>query len=627
MAVEPYLPIYNDYCIFYSWFVFFFLILGLSLKYCVKPNHLKLLTTPSTKLLKKESMKKTYKIFIFLIILIVTIFSVAIVNLNHLVETYIKEVMDDVVKDSEQGIYQFEYKEVYFHAWNGDFEISGVKIEPKDGITDSVKNGVIRSAITGKFNTFTVSGLSFWKFYKTKNIVIDEITVNKPIVELMFNPDVEKPKREFDLSKIFSKKLKSIAIKTFRLQSVKLNINNILRKNHIISVDSMNFTLNDIRLDSMTISNKVPLSFSGLDLFINKSATNISPFYMLETGKFHYKSANKTIEIDSINIIPKYTELQFNNIIPYEKAYLKIKASKLLLSGFDLDSFLATKKIYLDKILLENPYIDVYKNKKLKDPPYSYKKILTQSIREIPIKIKIDTIKAENGFIKVRTIGNKVPQTAAAVLNFNSVHASITGLTNDSVFLDKKPVMNIYFYSKFMGAANLNAQISMPIFNAQNYFKATGSLDKMDASVLNNLLYRLLLIKIESGYLTNVNFDFVADKDSASGYIDISYKNLKIDIKNTEKPNKSVFFVNALVNTITKTNNIKGTASFTRGFISYKHDYNDKFIKYLWKIINNGITNTLLPAKEVKGKSKKYRKDKKQETKDNKKTFKLFKKN
>jgi len=136
-------------------------------------------------------------------------------------------------------------------------------------------------------------------------------------------------------------------------------------------------------------------------------------------------------------------------------------------------------------------------------------------------------------------------------------------------------------------------------------------------------------MRIKSGYILGVDFNFVANKDSARGYIDISYKNLKIDIKNTEKPNKSVVFVNALVNTITKSNNIKGADNFTRGFIQYKHDYNDKFIKYLWKIINNGLMNTLLPAKEIKGKSKKYKKqekDKKQENKNDKKGFNFLKK-
>jgi hypothetical protein len=574
-------------------------------------------------------MKKAHKILISIFIITTVLVTIAIININNLLESYIKEVLDDVVQNSEQGVYQFEYDNINFHIWNGNFEITGVKIQPKPGIADSVKNGVIRSVISGEFTKLTVVGLSFWKFYKTKNINIDEIIVNKPSLKLLYNPDVEKPKQTFNLSKLFNENLKSVGVKEFILKNVDLDINNILRKNLLLSVDSMNFMLNDVRLDSITISNKIPFVYSGINLFINKSSANISPYYMLKTDKFFFNSEEKTVEIDSINIIPKYTEAEFNKMIPHEKAYLKIKTDKLLISGFDIDSILATKKIYLDKILIKKPYIDVYKNKRIKDPPYSYKKILTQTIREIPIKIKIDSIKADDGLIKVRTIGDKVPQTLPAILNFNTFYTSITGLTNDSIFLEKRPVVNIYFYSKFMGKADLNVQISMPVFHAQNYFTVKGNLAEMDARTLNEYLRKLLLMRIKSGYVLGVDFNFVANKDSARGYIDISYKNLKIDIKNTEKPNKSVVFVNALVNTITKSNNIKGADNFTRGFIQYKHDYNDKFIKYLWKIINNGLMNTLLPAKEIKGKSKKYKKqekDKKQENKNDKKGFNFLKK-
>jgi len=340
---------------------------------------------------------------------------------------------------------------------------------------------------------------------------------------------------------------------------------------------------------------------------------------MIKTGHFNLNSEKKLLEVDSIKLIPKYTIPEFHKIIPHEKAYLKIKADHLQLSGVNIDSIRKNQKLYFNKLLIKKPQIITYKDKRLNDPPYKHKKLLSQIIREIPLDLKIDTIKVENGFIKVHTIGIKVPQTEPGEINFNSVYVSVLGLTNDSVLLEKRPSMNINFYSKFMGVADLKAHISMPIFNYKNSFSAKGELGEMDATVLSELLNKVLLVKIKTGKIRSVDFEFMADNDSAKGYIDVSYQDLKVDIKSNKDPEKSMKFMNALINTVAKTNNIKGSPNFKRGFIEHKRDHYKKFINYLWLSLQNGIINTFLPAKDVKEKEKEFKKE-------NKKKIKLFKK-
>jgi hypothetical protein len=146
---------------------------------------------------------------------------------------------------------------------------------------------------------------------------------------------------------------------------------------------------------------------------------------------------------------------------------------------------------------------------------------------------------------------------------------------------------------------------------------------EIDGKVMNEMLNRLLLLNIKSGTVLSTEVEFTANNDSAYGFIDLSYRNLKLDMKSTDDPQKSVVFVNALLNTVAKKNNIKGQTGFTRGFIAYKRNPTDKFFKYIWKAVQTGIINTLLPAKEVKQQSKQFKKDNnkgiKQDKKDNKK--------
>ncbi len=547
--------------------------------------------------------------FSALIILII----IAVINIDHLLEKYIKDELNQIIKLSDHRLYEFKYKDVDFHVWNGDFEISGVEIQPKKGIADSVKNGHIKSFITGKFNNLSIIGLSFWKFYKTKKLEIDEISIIKPQISYSFNPEVKTKKKAFDLNKVFTKRLKSIKVEKINFQNIDFDFNNVLRKNLLLEIDSMNLVLENLVFDSITIQKPIPISYSGINLFAEKISANISKYYMVQTGHFTFNSGKKLLEIDSLQLIPKYTIPEFHKMIPHEKAYLKIKADNLQISGIDIDSIRATQKLYFDKVLVKTPSIITYKNKQLNDPPYQYKKLLSQIIREIPIDLKVDTVRVENGFIKVQTIGDKVPQTKPGEIIFNSAYVNIYGFTNDSIFLEKRPIMSIYFSSKFMGVSDLKTYISMPIFHGKSVFQVKGELAEMDATVLSKLLKRLLLVNIKAGKIRSVDFEFRADNDSAIGYIDISYQNLKIDIKSNKNPEKSMKFMNALVNTVAKSNNIKGTPNFTRGFIAYKRDYNKKFINYLWLSLQNGILNTLRPPKEVKSQSKEFKKGNKKD--------------
>jgi len=155
-------------------------------------------------------MKKSYIILISVFSVFLILLVVALVNVNYLLEKHIKEELDKIITSSDNQIYEFKYKDVDFHVWNGDFEISGVEIQPRTGIADSVQNGNIRAFISGRFDNLFIIGLSFLEFYETKNLEIEEILLENPRLNYSFNPEVKKKeeKKKFDLSKLFTDRLK-----------------------------------------------------------------------------------------------------------------------------------------------------------------------------------------------------------------------------------------------------------------------------------------------------------------------------------------------------------------------------------------------------------------------------------
>ncbi|MCF6240177.1 MAG: hypothetical protein L3J74_02380 [Bacteroidales bacterium] len=573
-------------------------------------------------------MRKIYKILLIVFGILLIVLSIAVHKIDSLLETVVRQELDKMIERTDSSFYYFEYQDVDFHVWDGDIEISGVKILPKNGMRDSVDAGVLRSIVSASFQTISVKGLSFWKYYKTKHILIDEIIILEPEMVLTLNPNVKKVKRKaFNPAKLLSPKLKSIYVENIEFQNLNFELNNVLRKNLMLKIDSLNLGVGDVVFDSLSIKKKVPLLFSQIYLSVQKLAVNISEYYMLKTNNFVLDSRKNLMQVDSIRIIPKYSQREFDQKIPYEKGWIKIDMGQFRIEGFNIDSIREKQKIYLQKIYLNNPNIITYKNKKLKDPPYKYQELISQVIREIPVDFKVDTLIAKNAFIRIQNIGDRVPQTLPANIDFKSGYIKITGITNDSTFVKDKPIINVAFYSRFMGAADLNVHLSLPVFHANNYFTVDAKLSELNGQVMNELLNRLLLLSIKSGTILSTELEFAADNDSAYGFIDLSYRDLKLDMKSTDDPQKSVVFVNALLNTVAKNNNIKGQAGFSRGFIAYKRKPTDKFFKYLWKAVQTGIINTLLPAKAVKEQSKQFKKDNKKGIKQDKKDNKQANKN
>ena len=566
-------------------------------------------------------MRRIHKILLIILGIVVIALIIAVRKIDKIAETVVKQELDRIIKRSDSSMYYFSYEDVDFNVLEGDIEIRGVKIEPKEGAKDSVEAGVIRSILSAGFSVVSVDGIAFWKYYKTKKVVVDDISIRDPKMKITFNPEVEKVKRKaFEPAKLLGKGLRSIYVENVNFENLDFELDNVLHKNLMLKIDSLNLGLGDVVFDSLSIEKKVPVLFSSVYLSVHKLAINLSEYYLLKTDNFVLNSREDLVKVDSIRLIPKYTQKEFDRKIPYEKAWLKLNVGEFRIEGFNVDSIRERQKIYVKKIYVNRPELITYKNKQLKDEPPKYRKLMAQIIREIPVPLKVDSVIVENGFIRVQNIGDKVPQTVPANIDFKSAFVKISGLTNDSVFLEQNPIIKIAFYSRFMGAADLNAWINMPVFHANNYFSVKANLAQIEGKEMNDLLNRILLLNIKSGTVLSTDLDFVADNDSAHGYVDISYQNLKLDMKSTDNPQKSVVFVNALLNTVAKNNNIKSDPGFTRGFIAYKRDkYNDKYFRYLWKAIQTGILNTLLPAKEVKEKSKQFKKENKKDAKQQKK--------
>ena len=124
------------------------------------------------------------------------------------------------------------------------------------------------------------------------------------------------------------------------------------------------------------------------------------------------------------------------------------------------------------------------------------------------------------------------------------------------------------------------------------------------------MLNPLLLVKVKSGEILNMDLSYTADDLSCEGTMDFEYENFKIDIYNTEEQDKKQGLLSLAANTVIKTSNTKESSSYTQGVIKADRVQNKFIFPYLWNAVQSGIVYTMAPImSDIKKQEKASRKN------------------
>ena len=96
-------------------------------------------------------------------------------------------------------------------------------------------------------------------------------------------------------------------------------------------------------------------------------------------------------------------------------------------------------------------------------------------------------------------------------------------------------------------------------------------------------------MRVETGNLKRLAFNFTYDDDRSAGDLLFEYDNLKVHILDKEdRTNKKVqsFFTNILV---LQKENIRDDRSFREGTIAFERDKKKSLFNYWWKSLLSGI--------------------------------------
>jgi hypothetical protein len=151
-----------------------------------------------------------------------------------------------------------------------------------------------------------------------------------------------------------------------------------------------------------------------------------------------------------------------------------------------------------------------------------------------------------------------------------------------------------------MNKALIKATFLLPIKKDLQYH-AEGSVGGMSFFPLNPTLENLAFIRVESGKLNSMHFNFDYNDRSSNGKLTINYEDLKITGLKKEKSGGDNDLKTFLINTVIKNDKNQDMPPEKRtGAISFERDRKRQIFNFWWKSLFSGITASVLNAEKKK---------------------------
>lgn len=305
----------------------------------------------------------------------------------------------------------------------------------------------------------------------------------------------------------------------------------------------------DIRDLMLAFRADKPLEYSVTSIMLDRTTvTRPTDFYSYHIVKTKYDLSNKNLVVDSIRIVPAYGKVEFgrrrgHEIDRFEGLVPFIRANNFIFSPGDSTEL----KIGSAEVRF---YLKLFRDKRLpfKKVP---KPLPVDAIRQLPFKLHIDSLRITNSYVQY----DEFPEEAseAGGIFFDNLYATITNFTNSSETGDAHLVAQ----AALMGTGKMSVSVKFPLTPGKRS-SLNGELVNFPIARINPMLGPSTNLKVESGHMKKLAFNFTFNNERSDGEIGLNYEDLKLisfktDEKSTakakelEKDNLKTFIMNTFV--------------------------------------------------------------------------------
>ena len=580
---------------------------------------------------------------------IITILAVAAFlvykNFNRIIADSLTKTFEaDIISD----VYELKFEKLLVNPFEGSIQVSNVILQPRE---KPLRNyPYINSSFVLKTEKIMLKNVAIIDLIKSNELHLERILIDNPEVELLlkgrhhillpFKDTTSTTAANKDSTNTGASEKKSIdnfTLKEFQLKDASFHVTN-LEKQREFKIQKFNINLLDLNIsqqpgkDIMTFKKveflidefsgrmeKGPvklISFKDYSLKIDSLKlqetldTAIFQFHDLNTGlnsldiqtadsvynvlmtSFNIAYRAKSLNMTGLSFKPNVDEATLQKKHKYQHQEVSGAIGSLKVIDINFDSLIASKKIFINEILLDDVTASLFKDKTKPMDSSRMPIYLGQTIKAIPLPLLIKHVKCT----KVTLVNvERKPDSTYAKVKIVRGTVDVSNVTNLST--EKGLVLKADAYIEDKAHAKLNVTFDY----VKTQFSFEGAADAFNLTDLNPLILAYTPAKINKGNLDKMAFSGIAQRTSASGTMTFLYHGLEIDLELQEKAKWKSSVLAFTANTILDSSN-PNKADLPPRVVQFQvdRDMNKGFVNIIMKSMLAGLKETMIMSKENK---------------------------
>ena len=548
--------------------------------------------------------KKGRKLRLIILISVISILVALISSLNLILESVLRNAIDEQIEImSEKSNKLISIDKVKLNIFARTITLKNISITPDSILFDKLKQGKLNQASIMKisipvlkFQGFKVLKLAMERDFSLRKILVKgaEFTIYKNDL----SEAIEKDKNThppFSADSIYIKGLNGINLGKVIVEESSYTTINIISEDTILFLDGSDFEIRGFVLESYENS-KGFFRFNNEKLMVKMRQQRIDlkdANYFIYLKKLDFSFSDSLIAIRNFKVKPTRNRYKLGASYKYTKEVFDVEIKSINIYGYKIGKALRHGIIDIDSIMVDGLKLNIYKDK---NRPFDENKrplFIQQQLKQLkqPLHIKKVIVRNSNFNFVLR------PENSIKLMkvDIGKIEANFSFITSFADSLKSGKELELNLKGILMGTSSLKLDVMMPYNSPVDTFYFSGELVGGDFAKFNPALYPVTGIKFKGGKLNIMRFYAHASPKSAKGLMTLLYSNLKAEIlkKDIKKDNKILSFgANAVIRTSNPNKKGKTRVAIVKtDRVLYKG-----FGNLLWKSVQSGLINTILPT-------------------------------
>jgi hypothetical protein len=563
---------------------------------------------------KTDYRSRKRKRLIVILSALTLIILIVVLSFDRILEGIVKRELNSQLRNPENSLYQFRFDNLRLGVLSGNLKITGLEILPTDSASNLLHSGKIKSLIHTRAQSFEIENFRYMKLIRNGIMKISSVRFSGIDTEYIINPEAKKVKQKntSTLHELFSDEFQEADVETIQIQADKIHFRKLQDSLSFFQIDSISLQIDDVLANQETLEQTIPVNFKNIQLSSGHFSMNSMENYEISTESIDLDILDSKLTINGFQLKPKYSREDFNNKIRYNDDLFSIRTKSIVFNDLQLTEFASEEIAHIHSLTIEEPEIEIYRDKRLPDAPFKYKPLLAGSIHKIPLNILVDSLLIRQGKLSYEEQTDVSDQPGKVF--FDPFYISAYNITNDSVKIAENSELLIDFQGNIMAAATLKSSLDIDLSSKNESFTVRGSLEPVSGTVFNPMVENLLPVTIHSGDVSRTEYYFMATDNASMGQLILEYENLKVDVQKKKDHNKKATLISLVANGLVKGKNLPEQGSYNRGSIQFERRKDRAIVNYLWKSIQSGIISIIAPiADPNKNQNKTQKKESRKE--------------